>query len=132
MPRGKPMTQEEYDAIKAASPAQSFSGTIQAYWQPMHCTPTHYHERRMALRLEGGGMFHFDMSLWVGGSSGAKLPEGTRITIDVPAGSRGPFNYFCDKAIEFKPQSDEGVLWCKEHPEAPKAWDDLERYEEDD
>lgn len=65
------MTQEEYDAIRAASPAQFISGTIRAYWHPMYCPPTHYHERRMALRLDGGGMFGFDVSLNIGGACGA-------------------------------------------------------------
>lgn len=133
MPREKPMTQEEYDAIKAASPAYSFSGTIQAYWQPMCCAPMHYHERMMALRLDGGGMIQgFNVSLWVGGPCGAKLPEGTRVTIDVPAGSLGPFSRFCDEAIEFKPQPDESVLWCSEHPKPPETRDDPESYDDED
>lgn len=117
------ISQEKYDAIKDASPAQSFSGTIQSCWQPMFCDPTHYHEKKMALRLDNGGMFFFDITLAVSKVCGAKLPEGTRITITVPAGSMGPFNRFNDKPMRFQPHEDDGILWCTEHPDPPEPYD---------
>lgn len=54
----------------------------------------------------------------------ARLPEGTRISIEVPAGSMAPFNRFCREAMRFRPQPDAGALWCDEHPEPPSARED--------
>jgi len=119
------MTQDEYDAIKASSPAQSFKGAVRAYWvqRPCGCGGCggSAYEKAKALRLDGGGMLRdFDPLLWVGGSSGASLPEGTRVSIDVPAGAMPPFNYFCGEPMKFQAAPDDGVLWCDEH-ERPSA-----------
>lgn len=130
--RNNPMTQEEYDAVKAASPAQSFSGTIEAYWCPVFRAPTHCHERRKALRLDGGGMLEFDLKLRVGESSCASLQEGARVSIEIPAGTMPPFNYFCEHPMSFRALPDSDVLWCREHPEKPELWDEKGLFQEDE
>lgn len=127
-----PMTQEEYDAVKAASPAQSFNGTIEAYWCPMFRAPVHFYRRRTALRLDGGGMLEFDLKLRVGESSCASLQEGARVSIEVPTGTMPPFNYFCEHPMSFKALSDDDVLWCREHPEEPEQRNEKGCFQEDE
>lgn len=122
------MTQEEYDAVKAASPAQSFSGTIEAYWCPVFRAPTHCHERQRTLRLDGGGMLEFDLKLRVGDASCASLQEGARVSIEIPAGTMPPFNYFCEHPMSFRASPDDDVLWCREHPDMPEPWDEDGRF----
>lgn len=125
-----PMSQEQYDAIKASSPGYRFEGTIETYWSPMYCSPTHYHEKKKALKLNDGRFFaSFDPKLPVGENSCCGLPEGTKIVIDIPPGSMSPFNYFVNEAMKIEP-CDAKILWCKEHPEPPPAWDDGEEEDE--
>ena len=132
MHRNNPMTQDEYDAVKAASPAQSFSGTIEAYWCPGFHAPTHYHERRKALRLDGGGMLEFDLKLRVGDASCAPLQEGTKVSIEVPVGTTPPLNCFCEHPMSFRALPDDDVLWCREHPDMPEPRDEKGRFHYDE
>ena len=126
--RENTVTDEEYEEIKKNSPGRIIEGTIEEYWQPMYCSPTHYSIVKRALKTKEGWC-PFDVSLPVGPASGAHLPVGTKIKIEISPGITPPFNRFCEESIKFVLYKDKGVLWLKEHSERPESWDD--NYDDD-
>ena len=87
---------------------------VQFYWKERffgHLRRYHYYDKQEALRVCGGGMIDIGDILGVGCGDGecfTLLPEGTRITIEIPMDSK-----------ELKIRGDADILWCKENPEKP-------------
>ena len=114
-----PMSDEEYEAIKASSEAIHISGVVRRYWRGMRCGSTHYSVSALALSCDDGGSFSL-------GHDSVYLPEGTRVTIDIPAGARRPPNRFCPWPIKIRKGCE--LRWCDEFKK-PEPYDD--DYEEE-
>ena len=123
--RNKSMTIEEYNALTASSPAYHFEGTIEKYWGWKYGA---YVEKK-ALRLTDGSGVPFD-ALWpVSEHSCASFPVGTKIVIDIPAGTTPSYSLFTEKPMEWKTMN--SFLWIKDNPDPPEIVEE-ESYTEED
>ena len=99
--RSHPMSNQEYDALKAVSPGYRFEGIIQKG------TNSITGAKETVLKTKDGMISAFNkLLLSVGGNGCAQLPVGTKVTIDIPAGVTSPFNYFADEIMKFQVQPD--------------------------